>query len=261
VTDALELRDLTVNVAGRPVLRGIDLTVAPGEIVGILGANGSGKTTMVRAALGLAPLAGGESRLGGRPVQALSDLERADLAAYLPQERRVGWNMPAWRIAALGAPHRTPILARALALAALAEVGLAALAERGVRDMSGGERARVLLARLLVTGAPLLVADEPAAGLDPDAALRVMEILRARAEAGAAVVATLHDLTLAVRTCDRLAVLQAGRLVAVGTPETALSAEVLASAFGLEGEVMASPAGPVVAARRRADYRAPPPAR
>ena len=104
--------------------------------------------------------------------------------------------------------------------------------------MSGGERARVLLARMLVTGAPLLVADEPAAGLDPDAAFRVMEILRARAQGGAAVAATLHDLTLAARTCDRLAVLQCGRLVALGPPQAALSGEVLASAFGLEGQLI-----------------------
>jgi iron complex transport system ATP-binding protein len=112
-----------------------------------------------------------------------------------------------------------------------------------------------------VSGAPLLVADEPAAGLDPDAAFRVMEILRSRADAGSAVVATLHDLTVAVRTCDRLAVLQAGRLVALGPPQTALSAEVLALAFGLEGEVMGSPAGPLVAARRRGDFPDPPPDR
>ncbi len=255
---ALELRELEVDVAGLPILRGIDLAVAHGEVVGILGANGSGKTTLVRAALGLAPLAGGEARLGGRPVGALSERERADLAAYLPQERRVGWNMPAWRIAALGAPHRPPGQARSLALAALEDVGLGFLAERGVRDMSGGERARVLLARMLVTGAPLLVADEPAAGLDPDAAFRVMEILRARAQGGAAVAATLHDLTLAARTCDRLAVLQCGRLAALGPPHAALSGEVLASAFGLEGQLMESPAGPVVAARRRTESPAPP---
>jgi iron complex transport system ATP-binding protein len=260
MTQAMELRDLAVDVAGRPVLRGIDLSVAPGEIVGVLGANGSGKTTLVRAALGLAPLRRGEARLGGRPVATLSNLERSDLAAYLPQERRVGWNMPAWRIAVLGAPHRPPLQARALALAALTEAGVEALAERGVRDMSGGERARVLLARMLVTGAPLLVADEPAAGLDPDAAFRVMEILRARAERGGAVVATLHDLTLAVRTCDRLAVLQSGRLVALGPPQAALNAEILALAFGLDGEVMESPAGPVVAARRRPGSQGPPPA-
>jgi iron complex transport system ATP-binding protein len=126
-----------------------------------------------------------------------------------------------------------------------------AIAERGVLDMSGGERARVLLARLLATRAPLLVADEPAAGLDPDAQFLSLERLRARAEAGAAVMVTLHDLTLAARACDRLAVLHAGRLRALAPPARALSAEILAEVFGLEGALVESAAGLTLAARRR----------
>ncbi len=255
MTAALELVDADVSVGGRPVLTSVSLRVAQGEVVGVLGANGSGKTTLVRAALGLAVLSGGEAQLGGRAVDGLSEQERAGLAGYLPQERRVGWNMPAWRIAALGAVHRPPARARAEALAGLEAVGLANLAERGVRDMSGGERARVLLARLLVTGAPLLVADEPTAGLDPHAAFQTLEILRARAAAGAAVLATLHDLTLAARACDRLAILAEGRLVALGPPDEALSQEVLERAFGLEGALVNTSAGPVVAVRRSDNHR------
>ena len=110
----------------------------------------------------------------------------------------------------------------------------------------------MLIARLLVTGAPLLVADEPAAGLDPQAALTVMEVLKTKAEAGAAVVATLHDLTLAARHCDRLAVMSAGRIVAIAPPTEALAPAVLAEAFGLDGELIATPSGWVVAARRLA---------
>ncbi len=248
--EALRLAGVTVRKAGRVLLEAADLALGRGEVVGVLGANGAGKTTLIRAALGLQPLAAGEARLAGRPVQAWSEAERARLVGYLPQERPVGWNMPAWRIAALGAPERPPALARELAHAALAEVGVAALADRGVFDMSGGERARVLLARLLVTGAPILLADEPAAGLDPDAQWLVMELLRARAAAGAGVLATLHDLTLAARTCDRLAVLARGRLIAVGPPADILQADTLAAAFGLEGALVQTPHGPVVAARR-----------
>ena len=252
MTPALELSDASVDLGARHALVGASLAVQPGEIVGVIGANGSGKTTLLRAALGLSSLKSGEARLDGRPVSAFSDLQRAGLAGYLPQERRVAWNMPAWRIAALGAAHQRPSQARRLALAALDEMGLAELADRGVRDMSGGERARVLLARLLCTGAPLLIADEPASGLDPDAALRIMEVLEARAAAGAAIVATLHDLTLAARSCDRLAVMSGGRLIASGSPPEALTGEVLARAFGLEGELIATSAGWVVAARRAA---------
>ncbi|HEY2481067.1 MAG TPA: ABC transporter ATP-binding protein [Caulobacteraceae bacterium] len=247
---AAELVGASVTLGGRAALREASLAVAAGEIVGVVGANGAGKTTLLRAVLGLARLDAGAARLGGRLVGELTELQRAGLAGYLPQERRVAWNMPAWRIASLGAASRAPRDARGLALAALEEMGLAELAERGVRDMSGGERARVLIARLFATQAPLLVADEPTAGLDPDASLRIMDALRQRAAQGAAVLATLHDLTLAARGCDRLAVMSAGRVIALGTPAAALSAMVLGEAFALEGGLVDTPAGRVVAARR-----------
>ena len=250
MTPALELQGAGVALGHRTVLSAVSLAAHAGEVLGVVGANGAGKTTLLRAALGLAKLAAGTARLGGRDVHRLSEIERAGLAGYLPQERRTAWNMPAWRIAALGAPHRPPAEAHALALAALEDMGVGALAERGVRDMSGGERAKVLIARLIVTGAPLLVADEPAAGLDPSAALKVMEALKARARAGAAVVATLHDLTLAARDCDRLAVMSGGRLLALGPSLEALSPAILAEAFGLDGEWVVTPTGPVLAARR-----------
>ncbi len=247
VTPPLELIDAEVNVAGRRVLRAVSLEVLPGEVLGVVGANGSGKTTLLRAALGLTPLRRGEARLAGRAVSGLSDAERAARAGYLPQERRVGWNMPAAAIAALGAIHLSPAQASQRAAEALELVGLAHLAGRGVLDMSGGERARVLVARLLVTGAPLLVADEPTAGLDPEAQFRIMQILVDRTAAGAAIVVTLHDLTLAARMCDRIAVLADGGLVALGSPAVALSSHTLQAAFGLDGELTATAAGVVVA--------------
>ena len=211
MTAALSLAGASVLMGGRKALAEVSLEVGPAEVVGVVGPNGAGKTTLLRAALGLAKLSAGSSRLAGRDVTQLSDVERADLAGYLPQTRRAAWNLPAWRVAALGAWRLAPADARAAALAALADVGIGALAERGVNDLSGGERSRTLIARLLATGAPLLAADEPTAGLDPAAALQVMDVLRGRAEQGAAVIVTLHDLTLAARTCDRLAVMSDGR--------------------------------------------------
>jgi iron complex transport system ATP-binding protein len=124
------------------------------------------------------------------------------------------------------------------------------MAERGVLDLSGGERARALLARLLVTEAPLLLADEPTAGLDPDAQFMALDLLREEAAKGRAVMVTLHDLTLAVRACDRLAVLDAGRLVALDVPEQALTPGVLREAFGLTGELVRTAEGAMIAARR-----------
>ena len=129
-------------------------------------------------------------------------------------------------------------------------MGAEALADRGVLDMSGGERARVLLARLLATRAPLLVADEPVAGLDPDAQLLTLDLLRAEAGKGAAVVVTLHDLGLAARACDRIVVVDHGCLVAEGAPREALSRFILGHVFRLDGELVETEAGPVLAARR-----------
>ena len=248
---ALAIAGATVRRGARVVVEAADLVVQPGEIVGVVGANGAGKTTLLRAGLGLVHLEAGRAELAGRDVRQLTEAERANLAAYLPQERRVGWNLPAWRVASLGALNAPPKEARARARAALARVGLAPLEDRGVLDMSGGERARALLARLLTATAPLLVADEPAAGLDPDAQLLALELFREEAERGAGVVLTLHDLSLAARACDRLVVLANGRVVAEGSPSQSLHVDVLAAAFGLDGELAQTAFGPVVTARRR----------
>ena len=244
------LRGLSARRGASLVLDGVDLTVRAGEVLGVIGPNGAGKTSLLRAGLGLMPMSAGQAMLGETPIGALRPEARARMVGYLPQERRLAWNLTAEAVAGLGAPDLPPLQALAVARERLARVGAGALAERGVLDMSGGERARVLLARLLATRAPLLVADEPVAGLDPDAQLLTLDLLRAEAEQGAAVVVTLHDLTLAARACDRLLVLDRGRVVADGPPDEALSSAVLAQVFRLDGILVQTEAGPVVAARR-----------
>jgi iron complex transport system ATP-binding protein len=252
MTAALEVRGLSVRRGARAILSDVSLSLAPGEMLGVVGPNGAGKTTLLRAALGLLAPSAGDVRLGGRPLRSIGQRERAAIAGYLPQERRVAWNMPARDIAALGAAALAPAKSLAIAAACLAELEVGVLARRGVLDMSGGERARVLLARLLATRAQLLIADEPAAGLDPEAQLLILERLRQRAAGGAAVVVTSHDLTLAARACDRLAVLREGRLVALARPLEALSSQVLAEVFGLDGALIETSAGLTLAAGRRA---------
>jgi iron complex transport system ATP-binding protein len=248
--NALELLGVSARLGRREVLTSINLAVAPGEMVGVVGPNGAGKTTLLRVSLGLAPVHGGRILLGGDEVANLRSVERAKRAAYMPQSREIGWNMPALRVASLGAPLVQAADARARGGRALAAVGLSEMQDRGVLDLSGGERARVLLARLLVSQAPLLAADEPAAGLDPDAQLLAMELLRASANAGAAVLVTLHDLQLAARACDRLVVLDAGRVAASGSPEIALSPDVMRTVFHLDGRFESGSNGPTLVVKR-----------
>ena len=234
----LELDGVVARKGAATVLDGVSFSVAAGELVALCGPNGAGKSSAVRAALGLTSLHSGAARLGGEDVRRLSERERGARAAYLPQERHIAWNLPAIEVAALGAPFLSGAAALDRAKAALDEVGAAHLAERGVAEMSGGERARVLLA------------DEPIAGLDPDAQLLVLERLRARADAGGGVLVSLHDLTLAARIADRVVVLDAGRVVADGAPVEALSPAVLRTTFNLDGTWLDAPDGPLLGARR-----------
>ncbi|MBD3818750.1 MAG: ABC transporter ATP-binding protein [Brevundimonas diminuta] len=246
----LELENAHVRVGGVDVLKGASLSVRPGEVVALCGPNGAGKSTAVRAALGLTSLTQGAARLGGDEARRLTERQRGERAAYLPQDRTIAWNLPAVELAALGAPFLAGAAALDRARAALNEVGVGHLADRGVAEMSGGERARVLLARALTVSAPLLVADEPIAGLDPDAQLLVLERLRARAGAGHGVLVSLHDLTLAARFADRIVVLDQGRTAAHGAPTEALSPRVLKTVFNLDAVWLEALDGPLLAARR-----------
>lgn len=246
----LTMWDADATLGGRKVLDGAEVQVEHGQLVALVGPNGAGKSSLIKAFAGLLTLDGGVARLNGDDVATLSPRERAKRVAYLPQERRIAWNLPAVEVVALGAPFLSGPEALTRAEAALAEVGVAHLADRGVAEMSGGERARVLLARVLTSEARLLLADEPIAGLDPDAQRLVLERLRARADGGAAVLVSLHDLTLAAAFADGVAVMDQGQIVAQAPPMEALEPEVLRRVFGLDGQWIPGPDGPLLAARR-----------
>ncbi|MFN3668052.1 MAG: ABC transporter ATP-binding protein [Brevundimonas sp.] len=247
---ALALIGATARLGRRTVLDAVDLSVAAGELVAVVGPNGAGKSSAIRALAGLLPLSGGQAHLGDADVAALSPRARAEGVAYLPQERRIAWNLPAVEVAALGAPFLSGADAVAAARAALDEVEAGHLADRGVAEMSGGERARVLLARALCAGARALLADEPTAGLDPEAQLMVLERLKARAGAGQAVLVSLHDLALAARFADRVVVLDAGRVAADAAPMAALTPQIMARVFGLAARWVDGPDGPLLSSGR-----------
>ena len=240
----LEAQGVTVRGGGCTIVREASLAVRGGEIVGLVGPNGAGKSTLLRALAGIASYEGTVS-LEGRPLTALPPRSRARRLAYLPQDRRIEWAMPVRDVVALG---RHPFQRRFARLddadrdavaRAMQQVGIEALAERPATVLSGGELARTLLARALAVGAPLLLADEPVAALDPFHQLQVMEILRARADGGDGILAVLHDLGLAARFMDRIVVMHRGEVVADGSPGEVLSDGLLAKVF----RVAARPAG------------------
>lgn len=253
MTPFLTMWDADASLGGRTVLDGVDVLVETGQLVAVVGPNGAGKSSLIRAFAGLLPLTRGVVRLQGDDVTTLSARARSARVAYLPQEGRIAWNLPAIEVAALGAPFLTGAEAMAAARVALDEVEAGHLADRGVAEMSGGERARVLLARALATGAQALLADEPTAGLDPEAQLMVLERLKARAAAGQAVLVSLHDLALAARFADRVVVLDGGRVVADGAPMAALTPKVMADTFGLAARWVEGPDGPLLSSGRYSD--------
>ena len=234
----LALEGLTVRRGECPVVDGVTLTIAGGEFVGLIGPNGAGKTSLLRGALGLLPHRGRSS------LAALAPAARAKAAAFLPQGRDIAWPVTVETLVALGrAPHGGG--GAAAVEGALDRMALASYRHRIATALSGGEQARVLIARALAQETPLLLADEPVAGLDPEAQIRTMEVFAGLAAEGRAVVASIHDLGLAARHCSRLLMLHRGQLVADGSPAEVLTDKRLAEVFGIRGFHADTPDGPV----------------
>lgn len=241
----LTLHNVSAARGGRPVLHDIDLTIRAGEVLGIVGPNGAGKSTLMRAAAGLTPPTAGAAILDGEPIAAWSRAALARRVAYLPQNADCHWPMTVARVVALGRlPHLTtwqgPTAADTQAIdRAMAMAQVAGLSGRRIDKLSGGEKARVLLARALAGDPALLLADEPVSDLDPYHRLDVMSHLCRLADGGMAVAVVLHDLSLAMQYCDRLVLIDEGRIVADGPPDATLSPDRLAEVFritALRGE-------------------------
>ena len=241
----LAIETLTVLRGECPVVDHFALSVGPGECVGLIGPNGAGKTTLMRAALGL------ERFKGLSSLASLSAPDRARAAAFLPQSRQIAWPVDVETLVSLG---RVPHLPRGGTLSpadrdaiedALHRLGLDGFRQRIATQLSGGEQGRVLIARALAQQTPLLLADEPIAGLDPAQQIATMQVFAQLAQEGRAVVVSLHDLGLAARHCTRLVLMHQGRVVADGHPDEVLTPELVAQVFGVSIWRQDSPMGPV----------------
>jgi iron complex transport system ATP-binding protein len=234
----IELRDLTVELGGRPVVKEVSATVADGEWLGLIGPNGAGKTTLLRAIARLVAFTG-EIRLAGRPTAELPRGELARLVAVVPQDPATPpWITVAEYVLFGRTPHLGPLAKesardREAAARALARLDLLPFADRRLGTLSGGERQRVVVARALAQEAPVVLLDEPTAALDighQQQALELLDVLRA--ESGLTLVSAMHDLTLAAQYADRMLLLDAGRVVADGPPVDVLTEAVLAEHYG-----------------------------
>jgi iron complex transport system ATP-binding protein len=233
----LTAQGLNVKLAGRAVLKNISLALSPGHLVALVGPNGAGKTTLLRALAGLVP-SDGAIHVGGDALSSLPLRERARRFAYLPQGHIVHWPLPARDIVALGRyPHGATDPGRLTAkdteavLRAMQATDVVEFSDRRVTELSGGERSRVALARVLAVEAPVILADEPTASLDPRHQIDVMKSLRAAADKAALVIVVTHDLGLAARFADIVLVLSEGRLASQGSPAEALSDDIMGDVF------------------------------
>lgn len=252
----LSCTDLGVVIGDRPILSRVTLSIEVGKVTAVVGPNGAGKSTLLSCLAGLRDPSSGSVMLDDANLSGLRPRDRARRIAFLPQTPEIAWSVEARTLVALG---RIPFSgARGLSKVdgeavdrALAAANVQPFEHRLVDTLSGGERARVLIARALAGEPEWLLADEPLTGLDPAHQLDAASLFRRLADDGVGVIVTLHDLSMALRTADRIVVLAEGGILADGAPETALTPEMLRRAYGVEATLTQAPGGPLIDVVRR----------
>jgi iron complex transport system ATP-binding protein len=241
MAEALRVRDLSVHLAGKLTLHGVNFGVEAGNLLGILGPNGAGKTTLLKAIIGLIPQQGSVLQ-AGNPLSELGIKERARRVAYVPQRSLLNAPLSVSSVVAQGRychgsdlAALTPTDRRAIE-AALEVTDMRDLAERRFTELSGGEQRRVLLARALATEAPVILLDEPSASLDLGHSLRLFHHMKQLTESGRALVVVLHDLNDASRWCDSALLHSEGRVAALGSPAEVVTSERVRHVYGVELE-------------------------
>jgi iron complex transport system ATP-binding protein len=232
---SLSAEDLMLVRGGACVVESLSATLEPGTITAIVGPNGAGKSSLLLGLAGLLAPSAGRVVQGGSDLASVSPRQRAQVIGYLPQMPEIAWDIAVENLVALG---RLPWRDRGTQAieAAIAALTLEELRYRPASRLSGGERARVLLARVLAGEPRWILADEPVAALDLAHQIALITHLKACAKAGQGVVLVLHDLALAMNHADRVLVLEQGRLAADGTPEAALACDVIARVWGVQAQ-------------------------
>lgn len=244
----LQISNATIGYGKVPVLREISLTVAPGEVLGIVGPNGVGKSTLIKAASGILTPDAGKILIDGHDVCQLSPPERARVMAVVPQAAQLPETFTVQDVVLMG---RTPYLGwldresetdYEIASEAMTRTTISHLYNRHVGELSGGEQQRVFIARALAQTPSILLLDEPTAHLDLRHQDDILNLVRSLAvENGLTIVITLHDLNLVARFADRVALLSNGRVRSMGTPEQVLTPEELATVYGINIHVTSHP--------------------
>lgn len=239
----LQGKQLSLQFNQRMILKSVDIDVRPGELLGLIGPNGAGKTSLLRSLAGLQKTDTGSVCLNNVELDQINRKQLARTLAYLEQGAPAHWPLRVSRLVELG---RLPFLNpweklsgndREIVNFAMQQAEVEQFAERTVNTLSGGERLRVLIARMFATQANILLADEPIAALDPYHQLHTMELFRDHCDRGGSAVVVMHDLNMASRFCHRLALMDTGEIVSEGSPRQVLSTERLSAVYGIESEL------------------------
>ncbi len=234
---------LTLKAKDAVLVDNASFTLAKGELVALLGPNGAGKTSLIRLSLGLETPTAGKARLNDVDVETLDPIARARAVAYLPQQRPLAWPARVRDVVALGRYSHGAAVGRLRGAdaeavdRAIAACDLVHLANRPADTLSGGELARMHCARAFAAEAPLLVADEPTGALDPRHQFRIMDLVKSFVDNGGGALVVLHDIQLAARYASRLIWMQAGRIIADGSPAETLTAKRLETVYGVRARV------------------------
>ena len=218
-------------------LKDINCTISKGKLVGIMGANGAGKSTLLKTIAGILPIKSGEIWFDNHKLTTMTAEQKSQQLAYLAQNTEIHWDLSVYDVIALGLPnllHRAKEQEKVRSI--LEMFSVSHLLEKSFRQLSGGEKARVQLARCCIKNAPLLLADEPIAALDPFYQIDMMEQLNSLTPIHTCVVA-IHHLSLAYKFCDEVILLNQGKIIASGETTSVLTVEHLANAFHIHADI------------------------